>query len=48
MGVNARFFVFVWGLGFFSISPEDCGFWNAVPHNFSVACVLVSLFVCLK
>lgn len=45
MGVNARFFVFVWGLAFFSIPPEGCGFWNAVPNNFSVACVLVSLFV---
>lgn len=46
MRVNARFFVFALGLlGFSSISPEGCGFWNAVPNNFPVACVLMSLFV---
>lgn len=46
MRVNARFFVFALGLlGFSSISPESCRFWNAVPNNFPEACVLMSLFV---
>lgn len=46
MRVNARFFVFPLGLlGFSSISPEGCEFWNAVPNNVPVACVLMSLFV---
>lgn len=39
-------FLFLFGVRFLpSISPEGCGFWNAVPNNFPVACVLVSLFV---
>lgn len=48
MGMNARFLTCfhleVVGL-FFCISLECCGFWNVVPDNLSVACVLVSLFV---
>jgi hypothetical protein len=30
---------------FFPFSPSSVGFWNAVPNNLSVACVLVRLFV---
>lgn len=40
------FFVFALGLlGFSFISPVGYRFWNAVPNNFPVACVLMNLFV---
>lgn len=37
--------MFVFGGFFLPVFPEHYVFWNTVPSNLSVACVLVSLFV---